>query len=36
LLKKVNVQEVPGAKEIKEFVERNNLLYISSSRKING
>ena len=36
LLKKVNVQEVPGAKEIKEFVEKNNLLYISSSRKING
>jgi dCMP deaminase len=36
LLKKVNVMEVPGAKEIKEFVERNNLLYISSSRKING
>ena len=36
LLKKINVQEVPGAKEIKEFVEKNNLLYISSQRKING
>jgi dCMP deaminase len=36
LLKKVNVMEVPGAEEIKKFVEANNLLYISSSRKING
>lgn len=36
LLRKVNVREVPGAKEIKEFIEKNNLLYISSSRKING
>lgn len=36
LLKKINVQEVPGAEEIKKFVEKNNLLYISSSRKING
>jgi dCMP deaminase len=36
LLEKINVLEVPGAAEIKEFVERNNLLYISSSRKING
>lgn len=36
LLKRINVQEVPGAEEIKEFVERNNLLYVSSQRKING
>lgn len=35
LLKKINVQEVPGAEEIKEFVEKNNLLYISSQRKNN-
>jgi len=27
LLKVVNVQEVPGAEEIKEWVERNNLNY---------
>jgi dCMP deaminase len=36
LLRIINVQEVPGAEEIKKFVEKNNLLYISSSRKING
>ena len=28
LLKKVNVQEAPGAEEIKEYVEKNNLIYI--------
>ena len=33
LLKKVNVEEVPGAEEIKEFVEKNNLNYIPKQRK---
>ena len=33
LLKVVNVQEVPGAEKIKEFVEKNNLLYIPKNRK---
>ena len=30
ILKIINVQEVPGAKEIKKWVELNNLLYISN------
>ena len=33
LLRKVNVQEVPGAEEIKEFIEKNDLIYISSQLK---
>lgn len=33
LLKIVNVKEVPGAEEIKEFVEKNNLLYKPNNRK---
>jgi len=32
LLKKINVQEVPGGEEIKKWVEHNDLLYISKSR----
>jgi len=28
LLKKINVQQVPGAEEIMEFVKLNNLLYV--------
>lgn len=35
LLRIVNVQEVPGAREIKDFVEKNNLLHIPTQRKIN-
>lgn len=33
LLQVVNVQEVPGAKEIKEWVEKNDLLYIPKQRR---
>jgi dCMP deaminase len=33
LLKKVNVQEVPGAEEIKEWVNHNNLLYVPKQRR---
>lgn len=33
LLKKINVQEVPGAKEIKLWIEKNNLYYVSKQRK---
>ena len=33
LLKKVNVQEVPGSEEIKRFIEKNDLLYVPKQRK---
>lgn len=33
LLKKINVQEVPGAEEIKAFVEKNELLYKPKNRQ---
>jgi len=33
LLKKINVQEVPGAEEIKKFVWLNNLLYKPKNRQ---
>jgi dCMP deaminase len=33
LLKVISVKEVPGADEIKKFVEKNNLLFISSQNK---
>ena len=33
LLKKVNVQEVPGAEKIKKWVEKNNLLYIPTQKQ---
>lgn len=33
LLTRINVQEVPGAAEIKEFVEKNNLLYKPKNRQ---
>lgn len=32
LLKKINVQEVPGSEEIKKFVEYNDLLYKPKNR----
>jgi len=32
IIKKVNVQEVPGAEEIKKFIEKNNLLYVPKQR----
>lgn len=32
LLRKINVQEIPGATEIKKFVEYNNLLYKPKNR----
>ena len=32
LLQKINVQEVPGAEEIKKFVEYNDLLYKPKNR----
>jgi len=32
LLKRINVQEVPGAEAIKEWVNKNNLLYISKGK----
>ena len=33
LLKRINVQEVPGAEEIKKWVDKNNLLYIAKQRR---
>ena len=33
LLKRINVLEVPGAAEIKEWIELNNLLYIPKQRR---
>lgn len=33
LLKIINVQEVPGATEIKKWVEKNNLNFVSTQRK---
>lgn len=35
LLNKINMQEVPGAEEIKKFVEYNNLYYKSINKLIN-
>jgi dCMP deaminase len=35
LLKKINVREVPGAEEIKRFVEKNDLLYIAKQIRTN-
>jgi len=32
LLERINVQEVPGAAEIKKWIEKNNLLYIPKQR----
>ena len=33
LLKAINVQEVPGAEEIKKFIEKNDLLYVPKQRR---
>jgi len=32
LLKRINVQEVPGAEKIKKWVHKNNLLYVSKEK----